>query len=66
MEVCEFALMRASLDAVRKKKNKMSARPRTIHRERPGHVSAIHLKHFIVVFSTQVIYVLYAEPEAEL
>ena len=63
MEVCEFALcceLRASSRALRcgeKKSNNISARPRTNHRERPGHVSAIHFKkHFIFVFSTQVSY----------
>ena len=47
LEVFEFALLRATSEELRcgetKSNNNMSARPRTNHRERPGHVSAIHI-----------------------
>ena len=54
LKLCEFALWceraRKLWDTARKKSNNISARPRTNHHERPGHVSAIHLNISFLCF----------------
>ena len=64
MEVCEFAALVSAASELassemrweKKQQKYISARPRTNHREKPGHVSAIHSNISFFVFSTQVSY----------